>query len=140
MRSRVFAIALALLVPACAQTLAYLPTVIATVQDGIMVLDTIERFWRVWQARHPNQTTVPADKVDLALEKSRTSLNLALRAAQGTDKLNQAQVDQAFEEFKAAYTELVALVSNIGVKSGGDKLQAGPGTLTVPEPLALKRK
>jgi len=123
----------------CVQTLSYLPTVIAAVQDGVMVLDTISRFWAYWQASHPKQTTIDPAKVDLAIDRARSSLNVALRTAQGVEKLDQAQVDAAFVDFKASYTELIALVSKIGVKSG-DKLSATPWGLTVPEPLALKLK
>jgi hypothetical protein len=131
------ALALALFLTACAPVLSNLPTVIAAVQDGVMVIDTISRFVEAWMARNPGK--VDEAKIRGTIERARGALNVALRTAQGTQKLDQAQVDAAFSDFKQAYIELLALVAPLGVQTG-DKLMARPDTISVPEPMALKIK
>ena len=102
-----------------------------------MVVDTIARFVDVWLAKHPGRPDEA--RIRGAIEKTRTALDVALRAAQGAQKLDQAQIDAAFADFRIAYTELLALVAPLGVQSG-DTLAARPDTITVPTPLALTLK
>ncbi len=121
--------------PGCA-VVPYLPKVIAAVTDGMMVLDTIEKFIdRYFQSR-PNAEL--QKKADTAIARTRSALDAALRIANGAEHLNQAKVDEAFAEFRIAYTDMMALLGPFGVSSG-DALRATPGGLVVPQPLAMVR-
>lgn len=117
--------------------LSLLPTVIAAVVDGAQVIDAIADFVGKYFANHPDAATQA--KIDAAIQTCRAALNTALRTAQGTDDLSNAKVDSAFDNFKAAYIQLLALVRPYGVaESGTAKLAAPQGDhLTVPTPLAL---
>jgi hypothetical protein len=115
----------------------YLPTVIAAVTDANMILDGIEKFVERFFAAKPD--SVLQAKVEIAVARTRGALNLALRSAQGVEKLDQAQIDAAFVDFKIAYQELLALTAPLGVSSG-PALRAVPGGLNVPEPMALTLK
>lgn len=123
----------------CASVVSSLPMIIAAVQDGMIVVDTIARFADSYFAKHPGGAINP-EKVHAAIERSRLALDAALRAAQGVDKLDQAQVDNAFAEFKLAYTDLIALVAPMGIAASGDRMMASQGGLTVPTPLAMTLK
>jgi hypothetical protein len=121
----------------CATVAPYLPKVIAAVMDGALVLDTIEKFVdRYFQSR-PNPEL--QKKADQAIARTRSALDAALRLASGARDLNQAKVDEAFSEFRVAYSDLMALLGPLGVStSSGGSLRATPGGgLVVPEPMAL---
>lgn len=124
--------------PGCAAFISKLPVVISAVTDGMLVLDTIEAFSHSYFTVHPD--AAKSAQVDALIAKSRTALDAALRIANASTELDQAQVDAAFTDFKTAYTELIALVESIGIKASGTRLQASPGGLTVPQPLAFTIK
>lgn len=131
---------LAITVPTgCAAVVAALPGIIAAVVDGMQVLDAIEAFVARFFASKPDAATQA--KIQAALDKCRSALNVALRVAQGTDAASNAKTDAAFDEFKRAYLELLALVRPFGVQqaSGALRAEVSPAGdhLTVPEPLAL---
>lgn len=139
---RIILLAAALAVPvsSCAAVVSALPTVIAAVQDGMLILDAIDSFVdNVFKVRPDAELE---KKVDVALARTRLALDTALRISRGTENLTQAQLDTAFNEFRIAYQDLVALVTPLGVSTGaGDTLRALPGGgLQVPEPLALRLK
>jgi hypothetical protein len=120
----------------CAAVAPYLPTVIAAVTDGALVIDTIDKFVDRYFESRPNADL--QKKVDIAVARTRSALDAALRIASGAQHLNQAKVDEAFAEFRLAYQDLLALTGPLGVMAGGGgKLQARPGGLLVPEPMAL---
>lgn len=125
--------------PGCATVAAYLPIAIAYAQDGALILDQIDRFVHGFFAVKPDVDL--QKKVDVALARARSALDLALRAANGTQDLDQAKIDAAFAEFRAAYIDLLALAGPLGVHSGpGNHMGAAPGGgLLVPEPMALRR-
>ena len=122
----------------CATVAAALPHIIAAIVDGGAIIDRIADYLAKWFALHPDPIIQP--KVELAIAKARKALSAALHAAEGADKLDQAKVDAAFDDFKKAYLELIALARPYGVNMEGAPLQVSPeGTsLVVPEPLALK--
>lgn len=122
----------------CAAVMSNLPAVIAYVQDGQIVLDTIVRFVDAFFVTRPNADLQA--KVDRAVARARSALDLALRAASGTGKINQADIDGAFNDFKVAYLDLMALVGPLGVKTGSALAAAPGGGLVVPEPMVLVRK
>jgi hypothetical protein len=135
------AAALALLMaaaPGCATVAAYLPTVIAAVTDGALVVDTIERFADRYFRSRPDAEF--QKKVDVAIARTRSALDLILRTAGAADAHNQGDREKALAEFREAYTHLVALLGPIGLMTAppGGALMAMPGDrLMVPEPMAL---
>ena len=76
---RVILLAAALAVPvaSCAAVVSALPTVIAAVQDGMLVLDAIDSFVaNVFKVR---PDTDLEKKVDVAIARTRLALDTALR-------------------------------------------------------------
>lgn len=126
----------AFLAPGCAAIAAALPDVIAAVTDGAQIIDAIEHFVALYFASHPDADKQKA--VGEAITKARSALNLALRSAQGAKDLDDAKIDAAFADFKAAYLELIALCAPYGVKQAKvGRFAAAPGSLIVPEPIAF---
>lgn len=124
--------------PSCATVAAYLPTVIAAVTDGALVVQGIERFADRYFERRPDPDL--QKKTDIAIARVRSALDLALHAASAADAHNRADVDKAMVEVRAAYTALVALLRPIGLMTdpGGGALKALPGDrLLVPDQLTL---
>lgn len=120
----------------CAAALAALPDIIAAVVDGAGVIDLIEQLVARYFVAHPDAEA--QRKVDEAVQRCRLALNAALHAARGAKDVDDAAIDKAFDEFKAAYLELVRLTRPYGVRMGaGHALRAAPGELEVPEPAAL---
>lgn len=148
MRALVVAIiVMALALGGCSTLAAALPIltdVIAKVTDGIQILDQIQAFVDRYFAAHPNEAQ--QKKVGQAIATTRSALNVALRTSRGAKELSDEQADAAFADFKVAYKELLSLVGGLdGVKVAppakpGEAmlLSAGPDTLSVPEPLALR--
>ena len=123
--------------PSCATIAPFLPTVIAAVTDGALVVDTIDRFVDRYFETRPNPDL--QKKIDVATARVRSALDAALRIASGAQHLNQAKVDEAFAEFRLAYQDLLALVGPLGVTtSNAGQLRATPGGLMVPEPMAMR--
>ena len=127
---------LALPIQGCAPLFAALPDVIAAITDGAQIIDVIEHFVANYFVMHPDAEA--QKKVAEAINRCRLSLNLALRTAQASKELNDQQVDAAFNDFKAAYIELLGLTKPYGVKPAGGKMMTARGdSLEVPEPLAF---
>lgn len=124
--------------PSCATVQHNLPTVLAYVQDGMLILDELARFAPLVFAAHPDAALQA--KVDLGISKARTSLDAALRLAQGAEHVDQAQIDAAFADFKAAYLDVTSLLGPYGVTVRGRAMVArsSAGGLVVPQPLAFE--
>ncbi len=138
-RMIVLSLTLALTSVGCAALISALPTVIAAVTDAAQILDAIEHFVHAYYLQKPDP--VKEAICDKAIAKSRTALNAALRIAQGTEKLDQAKVDEAFADFKLAYQELLVIVEPLGVHAAPlGKFMSTPNGLIVPEPIALHLK
>ena len=136
-------VVLTAIVPACATVSSMLPHVIAAVVDGMGVIDAIAHFVGRYFDRNPNPEAQKT--IDAALLKCRKALNAALHVAKGADKIDQARVDAAFEEFKQAYLELIDLVRPYGVSMDSDEKEtfsaSADGTrLTVPTPESITRR
>lgn len=118
----------------CATVVPYLPTVLSYVTTAINAINSIDAFV---------DATVPDSemkkKIDLAIARTLSALSAAQAATRGADKLTQAQVDAAFDEFQRAYVELLFLVKPYGVRTAeqGERLAAVPGGLTVPSAVEL---
>lgn len=122
---------------ACAVAMSHLPLVIAAVTDGAMVLDAIVVF--VGKSPILIADDVRRGQVESAIATARAALNIALRVAQGVQAMAQAQIDEAFRDFRMAYAALLVLVGPLGVKTSGSNLMAAsPGVLLVPEPIAYR--
>jgi len=138
-RALVLALALVFTVGSCAAVVASLPKVIAIVSDASLILDAIDGFVsNVFKAKPDPELE---KKVDTAIAKARLALAAANRTATGAENLSQSQLTEAFSDFRVAYQDVLALVGPLGVTTGngpGNGLKAAPGTLQVPEPLALK--
>jgi hypothetical protein len=131
---------LALPTTGCAAVASLLPTVIAAVTDAALILDQIEDYMHRYFAANPNPEK--EKQVFRALGKCRGTLIVAQRTSQGAHELDQQKVDAAFTDFKAAYTELTALldgVPGLRVQRPGDgpMLAAGPDQLILPPPIAM---
>jgi len=123
----------------CATVAANLPAVLAAINDGTLVLETIADFVKNYFALNPNKDLEA--KIDAAITKARMALDTALRIANGAQNIDQAKIDEAFSDFKAAYADLIALIGPLGMKVQGTMLTASStGGLIVPEPLALTLK
>ena len=132
------AVTIALSTAGCAALASVLPDVIAAVTDGAQILDVIERFVANYFASHPDAEA--QKRLGDAVTRCRVALNVALRTAKAAKALDDQQVEAAFDEFKRAYLELLALTKPYGVHPAGDgRLRAAPGggDLEVPEPLAF---
>lgn len=137
---------LAVGLPACATTSSIgmnLDKVSATVQDGTLVLDSIQTFADAILVAKPNPEL--AAKIGVAESRARAALAAASRIISGAKELGQSNVDSAFLDFRDAYGSLLALVAPLGVSTatispdGGTaraSLTAGP-TLSVPAASAL---
>ncbi len=124
--------------PSCAAFASALPGIIAAILDGAQVLDAIERFVNAYFIEHPDPAAQA--KVTSAMVKCRSALNIALRSAHGAKDLDEKQVDKAFDDFKAAYIELIGLCKPYGVRPvSTGRLAASPGVLEVPEPVVFQR-
>lgn len=136
-RALVLAVALVFSVSSCAAVVSTLPKVVSIVSDAALIVDAIDSFVdNVFQVKPDTELQ---SKVDLAIARTRLALAMANRLATGTEKITQAQLVAAFEDFRVAYQELLALVAPLGVSTSGDlALKATAGGLQVPEPMALR--
>lgn len=130
-------------VPACAHlqpVVDNLPRAVAYAQDGLIALDIVESTEKAVFAVSPNPALQA--KVETGIADARTALDAGLKLCLGGENLSQAQIDQAFANFKTAYTDIMALLGPLGVRrapaaghSGG---QHGGGYV-VADPLLLAR-
>jgi len=115
--------------------------VIAAVTEAQAILDAIDAAASRYFVASPNSEA--HKRYARAMARARLSLSAAMRTAQGAEKLDQQKVDEAFQEFRKAYQDLLAVVGPLGIaaptKDGAVSLAvAEDGALLVPEPMALK--
>ncbi len=131
-------------VAACGAIASALPSVVAAVTDAALILDEIERFVDAYFASRPDAEG--KRQAAQAIGKARSALLAANRAATGSQKLDQQQIDAAFSDFRVAYQELTAILDGLRIpglrvaRPGESALQASPGELAVPPPMALTLK
>ncbi len=122
-----------LFVAGCPQVIRALPTVVSTVQEAAMVLDTIEDFSRGYFVVKPDAEK--QKKVSQAIAKCRAALSATLHATSGAQEFDQKDYDASFAEFKKAYEELLNVVGPLGVRQAGALSAAPTGdSLEVPGP------
>lgn len=134
-------LSVSLALPACSQ----LPGIIADVDEGSLVVQTIQTFINSYFVAHPNPTTQAS--VNAAIVKVETAASAVLAAARGAGDLSSGDTPAAVAAFTTAYTDLLALVKTFGVSAGtkGARMAAKPGGgLTVPAPedllISLRKK
>lgn len=144
-RLRILALFCLLIAPAaaCGPVLSALPKVVAAVTDGLQIIDLIEQHATLVLA-NTNADAATREKVHDAIVLAKTTLNAALRSAQGAEalgKLDQASADMAFARFKEAYLALLEVVQPLGIRESGTMLGAratvNGTTLSVPRPEAF---
>jgi hypothetical protein len=125
--------------PGCATFASTLPIVLADAQDGMLILDALQAFVDHVFSNHPDPTNQAL--VEKIFAKARTSLDLAIRLASAGKEVDQAQVDAAFKDFEAAYSDLISILGPYGVTVADVPApRAAPGGgLVVPRPLSAVR-
>lgn len=115
-----------------------LPTVVQIVQDAMLILDQIDATAKPFFERAENQDLL--DEYNLRMFQAKKTLNVALRATEGGKKLSDEEIDEAFEKFREAYKELLALLrgNNLMTAEGALKVGDGP-SIEVDMPLAVSR-
>jgi hypothetical protein len=122
--------------PGCAAIAKFLPAVIAAVDDAAQILDIIDTAAGAYFASRPEDPK--RAEYERAVIKARMALSAASRATKGAEHLTQEQADAAFEEFRRAYQDLLAVVGPLGIAAPGGGFGVAPGGgVTVPEPLAF---
>lgn len=123
----------------CATLRKDLPTILTYVQDGALILSTIQSYTNLFFATHPN--AVLETKVDAKILEVQTALSVALHASQGATDLTEAQYTAAFAPFMNAYNDLLSLTKQLGIEASSD-VSAPKATLdglVVPTPLIVAR-
>ena len=127
-----------LMAPGCAAVAKMLPTIVQYVQDAAIVLDQIDATAKPFIDRGSDEQL--KQDYSRAMQVTRQSLQVALRASKGTEDLTREQVDEAFGEFREAYKELLAVLQRAGVMRADGTMSAAPGMsmLEIREPLAAQ--
>lgn len=104
-----------------------LPRAVAYAQDAEIALDIVETAEKGIFAVSPNPALQA--KVETGIADARTALDAGLKLCMGGESLSQSQIDQAFGNFKTAYTDIMALLGPLGVHRAtpGGKSGASPG-------------
>ena len=115
-----------------------LPTITQLVQDAMLVLDQIDSTARPFFEREENADLLR--EYDRRMFQAKKTLQVALRASEGGQKLNDEEIDAAFAEFREAYKDLLGLLRDSGLMSaeGGMKTSSGVD-IDVEAPLAVTR-
>lgn len=143
LRAIALSVALVVATGSCAAVVSTLPKVISIVSDAALIVDQIDSFASAIFKVKPDADL--EKKVSEAIILARKALAFANRTAAGAENLSQAQLVAAFDDFRIAYQDLLALVGPLGVTTGGgagasgsDAGTLGVARLQVPEPLALR--
>lgn len=115
-----------------------MPTVHTYVQDGQLVVSTVEGIERTYFASHPNPDL--QKKVEILIANAKTALDAGLRVCAATEHLSNSQIIDAFADFRGLYTDVVALLGPYGARHDG-RAGAGAGApgpdLALPDPPLL---
>jgi hypothetical protein len=123
----------------CAALQKDLPTILTYIQDGVLILNTIQSYTNLFFASNPNVALKA--KIDSKIVEAQTALDAALRATQGATDLSTAQYAAAFAPFMAAYNDLLSLSKQLGITASASVSmpKAVPGGLIVPTPLVAAK-
>ena len=118
-----------------------LPTIIQIVQDAEIILDQIDIAAKPFFERAENKDLLR--EYNTRMFTAKRALQVALRASEGGKELSDDEIDAAFDDFKVAYKELLALLRDNKLMSDDGKLRVSPTSeeqIHVEIPLALSRK
>lgn len=118
-----------------------LPKAIAYAQDAEIALTIVETAEKTAFAVHPDPELQA--KIETGIADARTALDAGLKICMGGENLSQAQIDQAFANFKTAYTDVMALLGPLGVKRVPTRGKSGArpgGGYFVVDPLIVASK
>ena len=106
-----------------AKLLPILTDIILATQDATLYVDRAEQLAKSWFAAHPNPTQ--EKQVAQVIGATRNSLIAAERVAHGASELTEEDYGTAFNDFRVAWTKLVAVFRACGI--GGEAFGAAPG-------------
>ena len=137
MNGFILMLALLTVTPSCAAVLRALPTVIQYVQDAQMILDMLDAQAQPLLKQFAGEEV--KKEYSRAMVVARQSLQVALRSTKGADELSKSQTEEAFRDFRIAYTNLEAILRRAGVMGVDGAMKASPGapSIEVPKPMAL---
>lgn len=122
----------------CAAVMGALPTIIQLVQDAALILDDIDEAARPYFERAENKQLLGEYSEKMLVAKK--ALRVALRASEGGKRLSEAEVDEAFEDFREAYKDLLGVLRDNNLMTDQGALKSANGvTIDVEEPLAIAR-
>ncbi len=120
------------------QVAAVAMKVLPIITEAAAILDAIDLQAKAHFKANPNREL--EEQYVVAAAKARLSLSAASRALKGTEHLDGADVEAAFDEYEKAFQEVMALLGPLGVvrpTADGALLVSADGALLVPMPLAL---
>ena len=135
--------ALGMSVTGCPGFISVAQTAATWASDGAILLQALKAafdFFLATSGTSVDAKTVAA--IDAAFQDAALSLDTALRATQGVESLSQQDLETAFADFKAAYSNLVTLLSKVGAVSGvpgGALLVTHGGQNIIRIPLAFRQ-
>jgi hypothetical protein len=113
--------------------------VLTIVQDAEQILNQVDAAARSFFTASPDKER--EKQYTKALAKARSALNAATRAAHGLEKLDQQAIDQAFDDFRIAYQEVLSILGPLGlVQEKDDQLLLSAqfeDPVVIPRPLAI---
>jgi len=125
----------------CPQLAAVLPIVtdiITEILDAERKIDQADAHAQEWFANYPNEAL--ESKWKTSVDRTRASLDVALKTAHGAENLGQADHAAAFQQFAAAWAQLYELGVEIGIIGKEGALGTGPRAgIAIGTPLALSR-
>jgi len=118
------------------QAVPYLQDAVEVAQDAGSVLAFISNLVQAFFTASPNPAL--SAQIGSAIGTAELALSAAVQAVDGVVNLSAEQEDAAFANFRAAYTQIVNLLTQNGVLGAGAKAGvASPPVL--PVPLVMKR-
>ena len=123
---------------AIAKILPIVTDIIAEILDAQRKVDQVDAAAKAWFAKFPNEKM--EGDWSTAVERTRASLDIAIKAAHGAEELGEADPVAAFAMFNDAWAKMIELALNIGIVSPGNEYGAGPNQgIVVEPPLCLSR-
>jgi len=111
--------------------------IVVEILDAERKIDLVDDQAKQWFAKYPN--AVLEGDWQKAVDKTKASLDIALKTAHGAEELAEGDREAAFHEFGLAWQALMELASQIGMVTRGGTFAAGPMMgVAIEPPLALQ--
>ena len=127
---------MALLLAGCqgfwSKALPVITDIIVKVMDAEQQLDAIEQGVNAYLKAHPSPAAEQALREGISA--TRSALRTALAAAEGARATGEGDPQLAFEQYRQAYQQLVALLTQLGILDANGMLLVGPGSGRVLDP------